>query len=164
MGGNIMARVDQVISVKTMVDVGTGQSGDVGFFDFVDISQRTIRVGLSHLDLPKIEVSIDQLQAMVAKERRKHGKDIGARVVTTKNVRAIEVEIDQATGAVLLRFAHAQGTSTFLAVPPNLIDDLTRMLRAAKADLPRSVPRSRTSHGDRPTRFATETLPRKTQH
>jgi hypothetical protein len=128
-----MSKFNQLVHVRNVKGAGISTEGEVAFLDIDDGGKRIVRLGMFHLDIPKLIASLEHLNEAVAKERKKHGKNLGGRAVSAKKTQSVRVGIDQTRRAILLEFLHPNGTSTYVAADPAQIADLTERIGAAKA-------------------------------
>jgi len=127
----------EVTNVKGGTVIKEGDGGVVLLSD----GTNTLKLGVHHLNLPKLIESLEQLRAGIAKVRRDKGKDQESHTMVAKAVVRVSGDADPQQGVVLLKLHHPNGTSTDVAVPEAAANDLIEILRTSKEKLDRSPKR-----------------------
>ena len=132
-----MRALHQLIYLLNVTGGGADEKGEIGFLDVADANERTTRLCLHHLDLPKFHESIEALYGLVTAERNRHGKDAVTKTLSTKAIVDVQAHADYQTGGIVLQFEHPSGRSTWLSVDLAQVEELVRRMHAAKTEFVR---------------------------
>lgn len=129
---------DQIIRLMGVKGGGTDQQGEIGFIDIDDAGERTIRMGMSHLDLPRLIAALEELDSAIARERSKNGKDQGGREIVAKLYTDFRVSVDRGLHKAILQFVEESGRSIYVSVSPTDIEEMVKRLNEGRQKLAHS--------------------------
>lgn len=130
-----MTAFDQLVRLAAVKARGTANDGDFAYLDIDDGGERTIRITVHHLVLPRLMAELDAVEIDVARARKTSNKVVGPPVAAAKKIDQASLVMARDIGSVVIRLGHPNGTTTNLALNPSMVDYLIGQLEEAKVRL-----------------------------